>query len=155
MYKFTCSYCNATYYRESGRYFFVKASEHHGVTPVTGKRVKIRKKSAIFDHILLKGYDANFEDFTILLKKNKKFTLHLKESLSIKHDNPELNRNIYSYLLELSDWLLLNNFLFTYLLICVNYSFNVHDILSIADSSSLLFEIASDERTKQKNYFLI
>ena len=63
------------------------------------------KKSAIFDHILLKGHDASFEDFTILLKENIKFKLHLKESLLIKSDKPELNRNIYSYSLELFDWL--------------------------------------------------
>ena len=40
---------------------------------------------------------ASFEDFTILLKENNKFKLHLKESLLIKRDKPELNKNIYSY----------------------------------------------------------
>ena len=47
-----------------------------------------------------------FEGFTILLKENKRFKLHLKESLLIKLDNPELDRNIYSYPLEIFDWLL-------------------------------------------------
>ena len=100
MYKFTCSCCNATYYGESERHFFVRASEHLGMTPLTGKRVKNPKKSAIFDHILLKGHDASFEDFTILLKENNKFKLHLKRSYLIKRDKSELNRNICSYLLE-------------------------------------------------------
>ena len=76
------------------------------MTPLTGKRVKNPKKLAIFDHILLKGYDASFEDFTILLKENNKFKLHLKESLLITRDKPELNRNIYSYPSELFDLLL-------------------------------------------------
>ena len=76
------------------------------MTPVTGKLVKNPKKSAVFDHILLKGYDTSFEVFTILLKENSKFKLYLKESLLIKRDKPELNRNIYSYPLELFDWLL-------------------------------------------------
>ena len=70
------------------------------MTPLTGKRIKNPKKSAIFDHIL---HDASFEDFTILLKENNKFKLHLKESLLIKRDKPELNRNICSYPLELFD----------------------------------------------------
>ena len=72
----------------------------------TGKRVKNPKKSAIFDHILLKGHDASFENFAILLKENNNFKLYLKESLLMKRDKPELNRNIYSYALELFDWLL-------------------------------------------------
>ena len=71
------------------------------MTPLTEKRVKKPKKSAIFDQILLKGHDASFEDFTIFLKENNKFKLHLRESLLIKRDKPELNRNIYSYHLEL------------------------------------------------------
>ena len=40
VYKFTCSCCNATYYRESERHFILRASEHLGLTPLTGKRVK-------------------------------------------------------------------------------------------------------------------
>ena len=87
-------------------HFFVRASEYLVMTPLTGKRVKNPIKSAIFDHILLKGHESSFEDFTILLKENNKFKLHLKESLLIKRDKPELNRNIYSYPLELFDWLL-------------------------------------------------
>ena len=72
-YKFTCSCCNGTYYGESERHFFVRASEHLGMTPLTGKRVKNSKKSAIFDHTLLNAHDASFEDFPILLKENKRF----------------------------------------------------------------------------------
>ena len=88
VYKFTCSCCNATSHGESERHFFVRASEHPDVTSLTGKRVKNPKKSAIFNHILLKGHDASIEDFTILLKENKKFKLHLKESLLIKRGKP-------------------------------------------------------------------
>ena len=76
------------------------------MTPLTGKQLKNPKKLAIFDHIFLKGHDANFEDFTILFKENNRFELDLKESLLIKRDKPELNRDIYSLPLELYDWLL-------------------------------------------------
>ena len=60
------------------------------MTPLTGKQVKNPKKSPIFNHILLKGHDASFEDFTVY-----KFKLHLKESLLIKCDKVGRNRNIY------------------------------------------------------------
>ena len=82
---------------ESERHFFVKTSEHLSMTSLIGKQVKNPKKSAIFDQILLKGHDASFEDFTILSKESNKFKLHIKKSLLIKRDKPELNRNTYSY----------------------------------------------------------
>ena len=73
-----CSCCNATYYQESERYFSVRASEHLVMTPLTEKRIKNPKKSAIINLILLKGHDANFEYFLILLKESNKFRLDLK-----------------------------------------------------------------------------
>ena len=78
VHKCMCSCCNATHSGESERHFFAGASEHLRMTP--GKRVKNPKKSAAFDHILLKGHDPSFEDFTILLKENNNFKLSLKES---------------------------------------------------------------------------
>ena len=98
-----CSCCSATYYRKSEKHFLVRASEHLGMIPFTGKQVKNPKKSAIIDCILLKGHDDSFEDFMILLKESNKFEIHLKEFLLIIRDNPELNGNIYSYSLELFD----------------------------------------------------
>ena len=67
VYKVMCSCCNTTYYGQSERHFFLRASEHLGMTPLTDKWVKNPKKLAIFDHILLNGHGASFEDFTILL----------------------------------------------------------------------------------------
>ena len=96
-----CSCCNATYYGQTQRHFFVRASEHLGITPLTGKFVKTPKKSAIFDHMLLDGHKASFNNFSILLKESNPFKLQLKESLS--RDKPILNKNIYSFPLELFD----------------------------------------------------
>ena len=104
VYKFMCSCCNATYYGQIQRHFFVRASEHLGITPVTGKFVKMPKKSAIFDHILLDGHKASFDNFSILLKESNTFKLQLKESLLISRDKPVLSKNIYSFLLELFDY---------------------------------------------------
>ena len=94
MYEFRCSRCNATYYGESERHFFVRASEDLVMTPLTKKRVKNTKKPVIVDDILLKGHEASFEDFTILLKETKKFKLHLKDTLLIKCDKPDFNPNL-------------------------------------------------------------
>ena len=57
-----CSCCNATYDGETKRHLFVRASEHLGITPLTQKRVKNPKKSAIIDHILLEGHNATYDD---------------------------------------------------------------------------------------------
>ena len=81
----------------------MRASEHLGVTPLTGKFVKTPKKSAIFDHMLLDGHKASFDNFLILLKESNPFKLQLKESLLISRDKPILNKNIYSFPLELFD----------------------------------------------------
>ena len=97
-----CSCCNATYYGQTQRHFFVRASEHLGITPLTGKFVKTSKKSAIFD-ILLDSHKASSDHFSILLKESNTFKLQMKESLLISRDKPILNRNIYSFPLELFD----------------------------------------------------
>ena len=101
IYKFSCSCCNATYYGETERHLFVRALEHLGITPLTQKRVKKTKRCVIMNNILLEGHDATYDDFSILIPENNQFKLHLKESLLIKRDKPELNRNIYTQPLEI------------------------------------------------------
>ena len=66
------------------------------MTPVTPKRVKNDHKSVIMDHILLEGNNATCEDFSILIPRNNHFKLHLKESLLIKTNKPELNRTFFT-----------------------------------------------------------
>ena len=46
------------------------------------------------DHILLEGHNATYDDFSILVAEKYQFNLHLKETLLIKRDKPELNGNI-------------------------------------------------------------
>ena len=45
------SCCNATYYGQTQKTFFVRASKHLGITPLTDNFIKTPKKSAIFDHM--------------------------------------------------------------------------------------------------------
>ena len=40
----------------------------------------------IMDHILFKGHNAAYNDFSILIPENNQFKLHFKESLLIKRD---------------------------------------------------------------------
>ena len=86
-----------TYSGETERHLFVRALEDLRITPLTQKRVKNPKISAIKAHILLEGHNATYDDFSILIPELNQFKLHLKESLFIKRDTPELNRNIYTH----------------------------------------------------------
>ena len=47
-----CTCCNTTYYGQAQRHFFLRASEHLGITPLAGKFVKMPKISALFDMLL-------------------------------------------------------------------------------------------------------
>ena len=86
------------------KYISLWDSEHLGIKLLTSKFVKTPKKSAIFDHMLLDGHKASFDNFLVLLKESHPFKLQLKESLLISRDKPILSKNIYSFPLELFDW---------------------------------------------------
>ena len=96
-----CSCCNATYDGQTQRRFFMRASEHLSITPLTGKFVKMPKKSAIFDHMFLDSHKASFDNFLILSKESNPFKLQLKESLLISCHKLMLSKNMCSFLLEL------------------------------------------------------
>ena len=98
-----CSCCNAIYYGQTQRHFFVRASEYLGITSLTGKFLKAHKKFAIFDHMLLDGHKASLHSFSILLKESNQFKLQLKESFLISRDHSILNKNIYPFDLKLFD----------------------------------------------------
>ena len=99
VYKFSRSSCNTTYYGKIERHSNVRSGEHVGLSPLTGNRVAC-KPSAIFDHLLLPEHNnSSFNDFSILCCENNVFTLSLRESILIKRDSPEVNRNVSSMLL--------------------------------------------------------
>ena len=54
--------------------------------------------------MLLDGHKVSFDNFLILLEQSNPFKLQLKESLLISRDKPILNKNIYSFPLELFDY---------------------------------------------------
>ena len=83
--------------------FYVRASQHLGIAPLTGKFGKRPKSYAIFDHILSDGHKACFDNFLILLKERNAFKLRLKGFLLISRDKSILDKNILSFLSELFD----------------------------------------------------
>ena len=103
VYKYTCGRCNSTYYGETDRLLKVRSAEHIGISPLTFKKTKPSKESAIRDHLLNCNNIPSFEEFTILTNGNNKFVLEIKESLLIKRDRPILNKNISSAKLFLFD----------------------------------------------------
>ena len=84
VYKYTCGRCNSTYYGETDRHLKVRSGEHIGISPLTFKKTKPSKESAIRDHLLNCNNIPSFEEFTILTNGNNKFDLEIKESLLIK-----------------------------------------------------------------------
>ena len=91
VYKFMCSYGNATYYDQAQRNFLVTVSGGLVITPLTGKFVKRPKKSAIFDHMLLDGHKVSFDNFSIVLKGSNAIKLQPIESLLISRNKPIFN----------------------------------------------------------------
>ena len=63
VYKFLCSRCNATYYSETCRHLSVGVGEHSGVSPLTGKKSKSKKSTAVKDHMLFCDHIVSIDDF--------------------------------------------------------------------------------------------
>ena len=95
-YKFKCRSCTASYYSKTYRHMKVRVSEHQGVSPRTGKRVKGTLSTSVRDHMLDCDHRVAWEDFSIIGRESNHYLLETKESLFIKRDNPSLNRNKYS-----------------------------------------------------------
>ena len=72
----------------------VRACEHLGITPLTGKKVKSLKESGVFNHIFHTNHNASFDDFETLFKDSDEFRLLLRELLLILRDEPPLNRYV-------------------------------------------------------------
>ena len=103
VYKYTYGRCNSSYYGETYKHLRVRAGKHIGLSPLTFKKCKPSKESAVRDHLLFCDNDPSFEEVPVLAKASSKFSLEIKESLFIKRDAPNLNRNTASVELCLFD----------------------------------------------------
>ena len=100
VYKYTCGRCNSTYYGETDGHLKARSGEHIGISPLTFKKTKPSKESAIRNHLLNCNNIPSFEEFAmfaILANANNKFLLEIKESLLIKRDRPILTKIIVSF----------------------------------------------------------
>ena len=75
VYKFQCGLCNEFYYGKSIRYLDKRSGEHIGVSPLTGKNVKLSNNSAICDHLLHCNFLPYFGNCSIFAQWNKKYLL--------------------------------------------------------------------------------
>ena len=99
--KFTCARCKATYYGETCRHFKVRVDQLSRISPLTNKRSKSRKSTAVKDHMLICEQPVSFEDFKVLVSSNSEYHLKIKESLFISRDQLVLNKTEASLPLHL------------------------------------------------------
>ena len=64
----------------------VRATEHMGISNLTGERLKCDKQSVVSDHLLRCNSLTDFHHSEIIAPDANKFRLAIKESLMIKHD---------------------------------------------------------------------
>ena len=102
VYSYVCGGCNATYYGQTKRHLKVRASEHIGISALTGKKIK-PTRSAVSDHHQTCTHQSSFDDFKVLSRGGETPILEIKESLFIMRDSPLLNRTISSSPLYLFD----------------------------------------------------
>ena len=69
VYKFKCGSCTASCCGKTCRHMKVRVSEHQGVPPRTGKRVKGTLSTAVRDHMLNCDHTLAWEDFSIIGRK--------------------------------------------------------------------------------------
>ena len=86
---------SAIYYGETCWHLRMGAGEHLGVSPLTGKKSKTKKSTAVKDHHIYIFCDhiVSIEDIIILATSDSEFQITVKESLLISHDEPILNKN--------------------------------------------------------------
>ena len=63
VYKFRCNICSEIYDGKTKHHLKVRACGYSGITPLTEKKVKCPKESAVFGHIFHTGHHANFYHF--------------------------------------------------------------------------------------------
>ena len=87
--------CAASYIGRTYRHFKAGVSEHQGVSPRTGKPVKVTLLLVTLsarDHMLVCDHKVLYEDFKFLGNESNRYLFELKERLFIKRDQPSLVR---------------------------------------------------------------
>ena len=89
--------------RQKRRHLSVRVGEHSAVSPLTGKKSKSKKSTAVKDYMLFWDHIVFIDDFKILTTSDSDFHFIVKESILISRDEPILNKNEMPLLLYLFD----------------------------------------------------
>ena len=98
IYRYICDSCNKSYYGETSRNFRTRMFEHAGLSSDTGKEV-VGSPTAIKQHKLSSKHPVKLENFSIIDYARTDYQLHIIESLHIRFDKPELNKQVQSEIL--------------------------------------------------------
>ena len=95
VYKVSCKGCNLFYYGFSDRHLKVRAYDHLGLSylkkkPIKGVDTSMKTHCRENDHV------ATWDDVSIVGRDECSWRLRIKESLTIKRDQPLLNKMVYS-----------------------------------------------------------
>ena len=103
IYKFLCGRCNATYYGQTCWHLSVRVGKYSGVLPLTRKKSKSKKSTAVKDHMIFCDHIVSIDDFRILATGDSDLHVKVKEIILISRDEPILNKNETSLPLYLFD----------------------------------------------------
>ena len=96
VYKYMYGIYNSSYYGERDRHLRVRAGENIGLLPLTFKKCKPSKKVQFVTICYFVIMTPPFEEVSVVAKASFKFSLEIKNSLLIKKDTPNLNKNTAS-----------------------------------------------------------
>ena len=94
VYNFTCGSCGASYIGQTTCHLHTRASNHMGISPLTGKKYSNPQLTSVLSHHRATGHPVSFNDFKILSTCNSKSELLSRETLLIRSFKPSLNANI-------------------------------------------------------------
>ena len=92
VYKFLCGRCNATYCGKTCQHLSDRVGEHFSVSPLTEKKSKCKKSTAVKDHMLFCDHIESIDKFKISASRDSDFHAKVKESLLISRDEPILEK---------------------------------------------------------------
>ena len=95
VYFFKCPGCNSCYYGLSERHTKVRWCDHIGLSWRTGNQI-VGVKTEIKEHSKSCNTVPSIKNFKIISSDDNTLRLKIKESLYIKRDRTNLNKNVYS-----------------------------------------------------------
>ena len=91
VYRYTCNCCDAVYIGKTDRHFGTRRGEHIGFSLRTGRSIKPKIDSAIYQHYEKTGHVLKDNLFEIIDRSHDDFSVHIKEAIHIVLSKPNLN----------------------------------------------------------------